>query len=163
MLSGKSENKRIIFQVILWLLTILWLAFCLYLSWQTGEETGQFSQRIARFLLDLLGRLGLQPDAQQFHAGLRLFAHFGVFFVTGLLTASALYVSLPRSKRKITLWIAVVSCTLVAVLAEVGKLTVPGRHLTWSEAGLNVVGAIGGVLAVSGIRVLATSLRGGLS
>ncbi len=135
-------------QVILWLLTILWLAFCLYLSWQTGEETAGFSQRIARFLLDLLGKLGVRPDAQRFHAGLRLFAHFGVFFVTGLLAAGALFASLPRGRGRAAFWIAAVFCALVAVLAEVGKLAVPGRHLTWSEAGLNVLGAVCGVAVV---------------
>ena len=140
----KSNDKRIILQIVLWLLTILWLAFCFYLSWQTGEETAGFSQRIARFLLDLLGKLGMQPDPQQFHAGLRLFAHFGVFFVTGLLTAAALLVSLPRGQGSKAFWIAAVSCALIAILAEVGKLPIPGRHLTWSEAGLNVVGAVCG-------------------
>ena len=144
MFSEKSKKMRIIFQAILWFLTLLWLAFCLYLSWQTGEETAGFSQRIARFLLDLLGKLGLQPDALHFHAGLRLFAHFGVFFVTGLLTASALFVSFSRDKRRMAFWIAAISCSLIAVLAEVGKLPIPGRHLTWSETGLNVVGAFVG-------------------
>ena len=148
MISERS-NKCTILQVILWLLTILWLAFCLWLSWQNGEKTTEFSQRIAQFFLDLLGRLGVQPDAQQFHAGLRLFAHFGVFFVTGILTAAALSVSLPRSQGRKAFWIAAVSCALIAVLAEVGKLGVPGRHLTWSEASLNVLGAVCGVTAVS--------------
>lgn len=148
MFSEKSSKKRFIIKVILWLLTILWLTFCLYLSWQTGEETAGFSQRIARFLLDLLGRLGIRPDAQQFHAGLRLFAHFGVFFVTGILTAAALSVSLPRGQGRKAFGIAGVSCALIAVLAEVGKLGVPGRHLTWSEVVLNMLGAICGVILV---------------
>ena len=39
-------------------------------------------------------------------------------------------------------------CVFIAVLAEVGKLAVPGRHLTWSEAGLNVIGAVVGVAVV---------------
>lgn len=101
-MNVKSSAKRIIFQAILWVLTILWLAFYLYLSWQTGEKAAGFSRRITRFLLDLLGRLGFQPGVRQFHAGLRLFAHFSVFFVTGLLTASALCVSLPWSKKRLT-------------------------------------------------------------
>ena len=136
--------KRKLLSIIPWIATIAWLSLCLYLSWQTGEETTEFSQRIAQFLLDLLGRLGLQPDAQQFHAGLRLFAHFGVFFVTGLLTAGAFSISLPWDLGRTAFWVAAISCTLVAVLAEVGKLAVPGRHLTWRETGLNVVGAVCG-------------------
>ncbi len=143
------QNKKYILATIsLWFLSLMWLLFCFYLSWQTGEETVGFSQQVAQLLLELPNKLGIRPDAQQFHAGLRLFAHFGMFFVNGLLTSSALYISLPRSKWKRAFWIAAISCTVIAVLAEVGKLVVPGRHLTWSETGLNVLGAVVGVAVV---------------
>lgn len=150
MLSGKHNNKRIIPKVILWLLTGFWLAFCLYLSWQTGTETTGLSWKIARVLLKALGAVGLAPDPQRFHMSLRLFAHFGVFLITGILFAGALEVSLPGKEYKnINVFLLGSStCAFIAVLAEVGKLAVPGRHLTWSEAGLNVLGAVVGVAAV---------------
>lgn len=155
---GNSTRQRIL-QILLGVATTAWLIFCLYLSWQPGEETVQFTQRIARFLLDLLGRLGLQPDARQFHAGLRLFAHFGVFYVTGLLTTAALYVSLPRDKHRMGFCIAAGLCSLVAVLVEAGKLAVPGRHLTWSEAGLNVLGTLAGMAVANAIQWLIRNVR----
>ncbi|WP_298022547.1 VanZ family protein [uncultured Dysosmobacter sp.] len=144
--------------ILLWFLTLLWLVFCLYLSWQTGEETSQFSQLVARFLLDLLGKLGLQLDSQQFHAGLRLFAHFGVFFVMGLLASAALLATLAQHRGRTVFGIASISCALIAVLAEIGKLGVPGRHLQW-DVSLNVIGALAGVAAVYTIQRLIRSVR----
>lgn len=137
-------------RIFLWSLTVLWLAFCLYLSWQTGPETAGLSERLAQVLLKVLGVVGLTPDPQRFHMDLRLFAHFGVFFITGVLFAASLEVSLPGGSRKdITVFLLGSSiCAFIAVAAEVGKLSVPGRHLTWSEAGLNVLGAVCGTAAV---------------
>lgn len=148
-MSQKGNNRtRILLRIILWSAVIVWLLTCLYLSWQTGEETAGLSWRIAQFLLELLNRIGLKPDAQQFHTGLRLFAHFGIFFITGFLVSGALEVSLSQRARRnpVPFLIAVMLCSLVAILAEVGKLGIPGRHLTWSEAALNVVGIICGAV-----------------
>lgn len=150
MLSGKYNIKRSFLRLIFWLITILWAAFCLFLSWQTGQETAELSSGIAQFLLILLGKAGFTPDPQQFHMGLRLFAHFGVFLITGVLLAGSLEVSLPVGKRQ-NIYVFLLGssiCAFVAVAAEVGKLAVPGRHLTWSETGLNVLGAIVGVALV---------------
>lgn len=136
--------------VLLWIITLLWLGFCLYLSWQTGAETAGFSWRIVQFLLPILNKFGLSPDPQRFHMGLRLFAHFGVFFVTGVLFAGSLEVMFSgRAHRDVIVFLLAAAIgAFIAVAAEVGKLAVPGRHLTWSEAGLNVLGAACGAAVV---------------
>ena len=143
---------------ILWVATIFWLILCFYLSWQTGEATGKLSHRLSKFLVELLSRVGITPDSQQFHAGLRLFAHFGVFFVTGILLACALVATFPQNSRIVLFSASSVLCAILAVLSEVGKLCVPGRHLTWSEAGLNVIGAACGIAVVSGVLILKNRL-----
>ena len=119
----------------------------------------EYSDRItelARFLLGLLARVGIYPDQTAFHMGLRLAAHFGVFFIDGLLAAAALAVSLPRAERRAWPYImAALACSALAVVAEVGKLYVPGRHLQWDETLLNVAGSVLGVglvVAVSALR-----------
>lgn len=159
--SSKSNHNRIIPQVIFWILTLLWFFFCLYLSWQTGEETVGFSQQISQLLLELLSKLGIRPDAPRFHAGLRLFAHFGVFLMTGVLFAASLEVSLPGGAHKNikVLLIGSLTCAFIAVAAEVGKLAVPGRHLTWSETWLNVLGSVCGVAAVCLLVCLCASRK----
>ena len=144
---------------ILWTVTIFWLILCFYLSWQTGEATGKLSQKLAQFLIDLLNRVGITPDPQQFHAGLRLFAHFGVFFVTGVLLACAIAATFPQSNKIVLFSVSAVLCAIIAVLSEVGKLNVLGRHLMWSEVGLNIIGAVCGIVCMTGIRALLRHLR----
>ena len=145
--------------IILWTAAIFWLILCFYLSWQTGEATGKLSQKLAQFLIECLNRVGITPDPQQFHASLRLFAHFGVFFVTGILLACAIAATFPQSNRIVLFSVSAVLCSIIAVLSEVGKLNVPGRHLTWSEVGLNILGAVCGIACMTGIRALLRHLK----
>ena len=137
--------KHKLFCAILWMAAIFWLILCFYLSWQTGEETVGLSLRIARWCYDLLSNLHFTVELESLHMQLRLFAHFGVFFATGLLMAGVFLVTFPQRKRSLTFCVAGILCTIIGVLAEVGKLHISGRHLTWSETGLNVFGALCGV------------------
>lgn len=139
-----KKYKRAAITAVLWILTAGWIAVSFALSWQSGSGTVGLSRQIAQFLLELLGNVGLRPNPERFHAGLRLAAHFVVFFFNGLLFALALCGSLgPCREKHACLWGAVAGAA-VAVAAEVGKIAVPGRHLTWSETWLNVVGALCG-------------------
>lgn len=153
--------RRKLLTIILWLIALGWAAFCLFLSWQPGEDTGAFSMRIAQFLLGVLSRFGMEPDPMAFHMGLRLSAHFAVFFVSGLLFAAALGVSLPRDGRwnGLAFLAAALICSVTAVLAEVAKLKIPGRHLQWDEAMLNVAGVVCGTLIVWGVFALSAAHR----
>ncbi len=156
MKSASGNTRRKLSIAVLWLLALGWAGFSLFLSWQSGEDTGALSMELARFLLGLLARVGIYPDQTAFHMGLRLAAHFGVFFIDGLLAAAALAVSLPRGKPRVWLWsMAMLACSALAVAAEVGKLYIPGRHLQWDETLLNVVGSVLGVglvMAISALR-----------
>lgn len=126
------------------------LTFCLYRSWETSVETARLSRKIVQVLLKLLSYLDSTSDPQRFHMGLRLFAHFGVLLITNILFASSLEVSLPGGNRKnIHVFLLGSSAyAFIAVAAEVGKLAVRGRHLTWSETGLNVFSVVVGVAVV---------------
>jgi len=42
-------------------------------------------------------------------------------------------------------------CGAIAVLDEVKKLLIVGRHLSWPEAGLNVLGVCAGVAIAAGL------------
>ena len=152
-MNFKSGVKQNMLRIALWIAAIAWLAFCFFLSWQNGGDTAGLSWIIAEFFMKILKNVGLAFQVEQFHKYLRLFAHFGIFFVAGTLFAGAMEVSLPQNpnRERNTFCAAAGICSFAAVLAEVGKLAVPGRHLTWSEAGLNVVGAICGAAIVSGI------------
>ena len=138
--------KRKIITGILWLAALGWTAFSLFLSWQPGEETGALSLKIAKFLLKLLGYIGVTLELEPFHMGLRLAAHFVVFFLAGLQFDAALGTTLPPTGRSngVTFFVTALVYSAGAVLAEVAKIKIPGRHLQWDEAMLNVAGVLCG-------------------
>lgn len=135
-------NKNSIRLIFLWLAALLWTALCLYLSWQPGKETAQTSQELAAPLLQALAVFGVAPEPEVFHLRLRLAAHFGVFYIDGLLLTAAFWDGFRQPGRAFA-W-GTAAGTVVAVAAEVAKVGIPGRHLTWSETGLNVVGTVCG-------------------
>ena len=134
----------------LWTATLAWYAVCLYLSWQNGEDTFNTSWNLANVSLEVLKHFGIRPDLHQFHTYLRLVAHFGIFFVAGGLQASAM----ARSSQKHRYLLSAGISSLVAVAGEVGKINIPGRHLQWDETGLNVIGAVCGVLLVKAAKAV---------
>ena len=143
-------SKKESVKTVLWLLFSLWLVITVVLSSQNGPETASFS-RWTRVLMNLLHIP--EAKAAAFHAFLRKSAHIVVFFVLGGLLYGALFVTLRNSKH-VWLW-AGISCSAFAILDEVKKIFIAGRHLQWDEAGLNV-SAFGQVLysldLVSGYR-----------
>lgn len=130
----------------LWVAAILWMGLCLYLSWQPGSETANLSGALTKVVRRGLQLFGFDIDLDALHVLLRRNAHTGVFLVAGLLTFFALARSLPESAHAdaLAFGIAAAMCALLAVVAEVGKLWVPGRHLQWDETLLDVIGVICG-------------------
>ncbi len=141
------RNKRYFLIAIWWSLTLGWLALCLFLSWQTGEGTGRLSLAIVRSLLKVLALIGITPEEAAFHMLLRKCAHFGVFFIAGILFCGSTE-SLWKL-RPVRGWVRLlcgVSVTLLALLTDVPKIWIPGRHLQWNESCLNAAGALAGFL-----------------
>lgn len=127
--------------------TVIWTGFCLFLSWQTGEGTGRLSLTLTRWLMRGLALVGLHPEETAFHMVLREFAHFGVFFISGALLCGTVEAVLRL--KPLGGWIrvcAAILATATALFADVPKVWIPGRHLTWSESWLNAAGALAGYL-----------------
>ena len=136
-------NKGKTLTRILWMASALWMVLCLYLSWQTGEETVGVSGAITRAIRWVIGLFGV--------------------FVAGVLLYCLLRRSLPPNAHVngLSFWLAVIICSLLAVVAEVGKLWIPGRHLQWDETMLDVLGALGGATIAWAVRwVFCASARG---
>jgi len=132
-------------QVILWILCILWLAFLIWLSSEDGASTAHTSRIFSQWLMQVLHLP--QKQLSQVDAKLRVIAHFIGFFVLGNLMAAASKVTWKEAKG-IGLKVITVGAIL-AVLDEVKKIFIFGRHLSWPEAGLNILGVVGGVLLSS--------------
>ena len=138
-----SEKRR---AAILWAATALWMGLCLFLSWQPGEETTTLSGEIAQAVHRVIRLFGFEVDITIIHSLLRKLAHPAVFFVAGVLLCWATTRSLPRGLHRTALacLIAALAVSALAVLAEAGKLWIPGRHLQWDETLLDVAGAVCG-------------------
>lgn len=135
-----SSNKPLL--ILLWVLSLGWLAFLVWMSSQDGAETFSTSMRLARFVIRLFG----VPTARlsQVNQFLRTLAHFVGFFILGGVVHISTRVTWPNRRHRAVM--VVVLCSVIAVLDEVKKVFITGRHLSWPEAGLNVLGIICGVV-----------------
>lgn len=141
---------------VLWLISIIWLGVCLFLSWQKGDDTAGLSGTIATAVKRVINVFGIEIDLNILHQWLRQAAHVLVFFVAGILFYCSFWHSMMESSRRglYSLLVTILLCSLFAVIAEVGKLWIPGRHLQWSETLLNVIGIVCGA-GITGLIHLA--------
>lgn len=147
-----KEQKSRLLTAALWIILVLWLSLLVWLSSQQGPASTRTSMAMARLVV---GFLGLSQDRlSQVNHTLRLFMHFAGYFVLGGLAYPAFLITWPEKKRRRTEMIAI--CGMAAVLDEVKKVMISGRHLSWPEAGLNVLGVLCGVLTVYGAICLRT-------
>ena len=117
-------------------LTILWFLFMTYLSHQDGEHTGKASRELAEKLsaLDFL-----DSDINILNGRLRRLAHVVVYAVLAVLLGTTLELG------GYSLWLTV--GTIVWAWAdEATKPLVQGRHFSWFDVGLNVLGIVIGIL-----------------
>jgi VanZ family protein len=112
------------------------------MSSQNGTQTAQTSLPLSRFVIWLLGLPGTALKPVDRH--LRTLAHFAGFFVLGGAAYVSARVTWPGRRRRVA-WI-IALCGAAAVLDEVKKIFITGRHLSWPEAGLNLLGLLCGVM-----------------
>ena len=115
-------------------LTILWFLFMTYLSHQDGEHTGRVSLELAEHLRFL------DADMNDLNGKLRRAAHIVVFAVFTLLLGLTLRLGgLPLG------WLLVAA--VWNYVDEATKPWIQGRHFSWFDVGLNLVGTLlGGVM-----------------
>jgi VanZ family protein len=142
----KSHTSKPI-QVFLWILSISWLAFLVWMSSQNGPATTNTSMRLARFVVQLFGISATK--LLRINQLFRTLAHFVGFFILGGVVHVSARMTWSNQRHRAVL--IVVLCSVIAVLDEVKKVFISGRHLSWLEAGLNVLGVICGVAISLGI------------
>lgn len=115
--------------------TIIWFLFMTYLSHQDGEHTGKTSRELAEKLLFL------DSDINLLNSRLRRLAHVVVYAVLAVL----LIVTLELGGYP--LWLTMVT-VVWAWADEATKRLIQGRHFSWGDVVLNVLG-IGIGMAIS--------------
>lgn len=104
-----------------------------WLSHQTGEQTGRVSRTLAKDLHPLCR----QEDPERLNALLRRAAHIVVFAVLAVLATRAVTsvdgkAYLPTLYGALAVW---------CWADEATKRFVPGRHFSWLDVGLNLLGS----------------------
>ncbi|MBO5161842.1 MAG: VanZ family protein [Lachnospiraceae bacterium] len=118
------------------ILTVIWFIFMTFLSHQDGEHTGKTSRELAEYLHFL------NIDTNELNGRLRRIAHIVVFAVLTVLLGLTLHLGeLPIG------WIGIV--TVWSYVDEATKPWIQGRHFSWFDVGLNLVGTfIGGIVVL---------------
>ena len=118
---------------ILIMLTTISFIILFYRSHQNGEDTHETSQTLTEHLSFL------SPDTETLHSNLRRYAHiilfavFTFFFTLTLNTLSFSYYFLAFP-------------LLYTWVDEATKVFIPGRHFSWFDVVLNIIGVVVGVL-----------------
>lgn len=141
MIHRRSNKNKV--ALLFWVLTFAWLLVCIFLSSQNGTETGNLSLGLSEVMIRVLN---LESDKlNELNSNLRTAAHVIVFFILSFLGGFASGSSF--LKRKFAALWPFVPCAIVAVLDEVRKAYIPGRHCSYPEAMLNVAGCAMGCAA----------------
>ena len=114
-------------------LTIISFVTLIYLSHQNGKATHETSLTLARILSFL------SSDKEKLHILLRRSAHIILFFVFSLFFTLTL--------RSFSLSLFLLAFPFLYSWAdEATKVFTPGRHFSWFDVGLNMIGTVLGVL-----------------
>ena len=142
-----KRHSSIVLQILLWVISLSWLVFLVWMSSQDGPDTLSTSMGLAHFVVWLFGIS--TAHLSYVNQLLRTLAHFAGFFILGSVVHFSVKLSWPNQRRSTVVVIAL--CSVIAVLDEMKKIFINGRHLSWLEAGINVLGVICGVAISLGI------------
>lgn len=116
---------------IIFLLTILWFCFMTWLSHQNGSETAETSRHLAEGLKAIFH----SRDLNRLNGKLRRAAHIIVFAVLTVLTLLTMMAGKIEGR-----WIAVCLIAMWSLIDETTKPLIQGRHFSWQDVGLNLIG-----------------------
>lgn len=140
--AKNPEREKAIKQWVAWLSALLWLLFLARLSSENGIATTKTSMGLTTFVVMLLH---ISPEQiPQINLLLRMLAHVIGFFILGYSVYIAGWTTWPYRKDEIIVSVSI--CGILAVLDEVKKLFISGRHLGWLDMELNITGALLGVI-----------------
>ena len=124
---------------------VIWFVLAFFLSHQGGTGTTQLSLGMTRWLVRQLNRVtGFDVSVEAFHILLRRSAHVIVFLVLAALVCMSLWLLSREYHQPLRPWIGFLFCIVFCLLDEVTKIGISGRHFSWFDVGLNVIGCLVG-------------------
>ena len=121
------------------LITTIWFCFMTYLSHQNGKATTELSKGIVEKIIEYFQ----VENYNEIHYIIRKLAHPFVFIIFAILVLFT--ISLKWKSKRIYIYVILIM-GLGAWLDEFTKLQISGRHFSWEDSLLNLLGVIIGVI-----------------
>ena len=137
------QNHNVRRSVVFGLLAAAWLCVLFFFSGQSGEESGDLSGRLTRFLFGWWIERG--ADEALLEHNLRKCAHAGIFAVEGFLLGMSLLSGMKR--RAEAAYLTLAGCAVIAIANELHQLTSPERSCDVKDMLIDTAGAAAGLIA----------------
>lgn len=154
-MQGSRKSGHAAKAIAWWCLAAGWIIVLFFFSSQTAVESSKLSGSLAEKILRHLPFLDVSGST--FETVLRKLAHFGIFAAEGFLIRVALYNT--KSRRHANTGIALLLCLPLAVANELSELTALGRSCSVRDMGIDMSGAILGILVAALLCWIAESAR----
>lgn len=141
--AERMQNHNVKRAVVFGVLAAAWLCVLFFFSGQSGEESGDLSGRLTRFLFGRWIERG--ADEARLDHILRKCAHAGIFAVEGFLLGISLLSGLKR--RAEACYLTLAGCAVIAVANELHQLTSPERSCDVRDMVIDTAGAAAGLIA----------------
>ena len=143
-------------KILSWTLVILWMSLIFYFSHQPATESSELSSGITEVIVDMVNIIAPNKDILSNQDGINLLirkaAHFGVYFILGLLVSNGLRYS--GVSKHMVIFLALLICILYAISDEFHQLYVPGRSGQVSDVLLDSAGSLVGISLMNAFRRL---------
>ena len=128
-------------------------------SLMPGPVSSGQSERVTEVVEEVLESINYETERESLHAFIRQSAHFGQFFVLGLLLMGAFWVG-PNSYAGVK---ALGVGGTIATIDETIQLFVPGRAFQWTDIAIDTFGVLMAVCLVSLVVILWRKFRPSVS
>lgn len=131
--------------IVSWIAAILWMATIFLLSHQPANDSSKLSLGVLDFFMQSLSAMMPQVEmhADLLHTVVRKGAHFGAYFILGILILHGLRQVGGKGVKSAVL--ALCLCFLYAITDEIHQLFIPGRSGQFTDVLIDTAGAATGI------------------
>ncbi|MBX0317344.1 MULTISPECIES: VanZ family protein [Shouchella] len=131
--------------IVSWIAAILWMATIFLLSHQPANDSSKLSLGVLDFFMQSLSAMMPQVEmhADLLHTVVRKGAHFGAYFILGILMLNGLRQVGGKGVKAAVL--ALFLCFLYAITDEIHQLFIPGRSGQFTDVLIDTAGAATGI------------------
>lgn len=129
-----------------YILLLFWCLVIFFFSHDTGESSSKKSSKVTEFVVEVYEKVTTQEVdrsdlvMQNWHHGIRKFAHFSLYFVLGICAFLCFY---DTSKN---FFISLSFCFFYSITDEVHQLFLSGRNASITDIFLDTFGSFCGIL-----------------